>query len=411
MACRWKGREGMKSRQRLTVLAVALLGSILTGCNFLAPVTPSAPDMNAVGTAAAATVQAIATQSARTGSTPIDLVPTQAPPTTSPPGTQGLPPSFTPVTLPASITPTSGSTCDRAEFVTDVQVKDGDAFAPNTAFTKIWRLKNVGTCTWSSGYSVVYAMGDRMSGPESFALGATVEPGHMIDLSIALRAPASAGTYQGYWQFRNTSGATFGIGPAGVNPFWVAIKVSSAGSTGSGGGLTRTPTPKPVTKIVYDFVKEYCDADWSTGSGDLSCPGSEGDEDGFVVKLTEPVLEGGRKENESALWTEPEHTDGGRISGVFPSFDVKTGDRFRAVIGCLDSAEDCDVQFKLQYQIGSGDSKTLEDWSEEHDGEFQKIDLDLSSLAGKKVKFILTVKEAGDYDEPAAFWLSPRLMR
>jgi len=91
MACRWKGREGMKSRQRLTVLAVALLGSILTGCNFLAPVTPGAPDLNAVGTGAAATVQAIATQSAQTASAPIDLVPTQALPTTSPPGTQGLP--------------------------------------------------------------------------------------------------------------------------------------------------------------------------------------------------------------------------------------------------------------------------------------------------------------------------------
>jgi hypothetical protein len=163
--------------------------------------------------------------------------------------------------------------------------------------------------------------------------------------------------------------------------------------------------------VVYDFVKKYCDADWSTGSEDLSCPGSEGDADGFVVKLAEPLLEGGHQEDEAALWTEPEHVDGGSISGVYPSFEVEAGDRFRAIIGCLDAAGDCDVKFKLQYRIGSGDIKTLEDWSEDNDGEFRRLDLSLSSLAGKNVKFILTVRENGDFSEPAAFWLAASIMR
>jgi hypothetical protein len=383
------------------------LGGILVGCSLSMPAAPAVmPDLNAVNTAAAATVQAMTTQSIQPGSTSVGPQPSD-----TPAATQNLPPAFTPTALPPSATPTAVSTCDRAEFVTDVRVKDGDAFAPNTAFTKIWRMKNVGTCTWSSGYSLVFVSGERMNGPESKSLGATVAPGQTIDLALALKAPAATGTYQGYWQLRNASGIGFGIGSDGLTPFWVTIKVSTTGSTSVASGPTRTPTPKPVDDVVYSFVKKYCDADWSTGSGDLPCPGTEGDEDGFIVKLAEPVLEGGRKENESALWTEPEHTDGGRISGVFPSFEVKTGDRFRAAIGCLESADECDVQFKLQYRIGSGETKTLEDWNEDHDGEFQKIDLDLSSLAGKDVKFILTVKEAGDYDEPGAFWLSPRIMR
>ena len=394
----------MRSPRILRGVSLLVLGGLLGACTLVMPAAPAVtPDLNAVNTAAAATIRAMASQTPPPADTAL--------PTETPAVTLTLPPADTATPLPPTATSTVVSTCDRAEFVTDVQVKDGDVFAPNTSFTKIWRMKNVGTCTWSSRYSLVFVSGERMNGPESKALGASVAPGQTIDLSLALKAPAATGTYQGYWQLRNASGIAFGIGADGLTPFWVTIRVSTTGSTTVAGGPTRTPTPKAVDEVVYNFVKKYCDAAWSTGSGDLPCPGTEGDEDGFIVKLSNPELEGGRVENESALWTEPEHTDGGRISGVFPSFEVKSGDRFRAVIGCLDGADACDVLFKLQYKIGSGDTKTLEDWNEDYDGEFRKIDLDLSILAGKKVKFILTVKEAGDYDEPSAFWLSPRIMR
>ena len=71
-------------------------------------------------------------------------------------------PTPTPVTPTSSVptdtpVPTAGAACDRAQFISDVSVPDGTMFAPNTAFSKTWRLKNVGTCTWTTGYSVVFA--------------------------------------------------------------------------------------------------------------------------------------------------------------------------------------------------------------------------------------------------------------
>src|SRR5512135_3467629 len=51
------------------------------------------------------------------------------------------------------------STCDRAQFIADVTVPDGTRFSPGAAFTKTWRLKNVGTCTWSTSYTLVFSSG------------------------------------------------------------------------------------------------------------------------------------------------------------------------------------------------------------------------------------------------------------
>src|SRR5512143_3278895 len=42
------------------------------------------------------------------------------------------------------------SSCDWAQFVADVTVPDGTSYAPGTTFTKTWRLKNIGSCTWTT---------------------------------------------------------------------------------------------------------------------------------------------------------------------------------------------------------------------------------------------------------------------
>ena len=39
--------------------------------------------------------------------------------------------------------------CDQAQFVSDLTAPDGSSFAPGAAFTKTWRLMNIGTCTWT----------------------------------------------------------------------------------------------------------------------------------------------------------------------------------------------------------------------------------------------------------------------
>jgi hypothetical protein len=77
--------------------------------------------------------------------------PTQPPTSTPPPTLTPIIPSLTPVvptsTPPPTLTPVP---CDRAAFVADVTVPDGTNFAPGTTFVKTWRLKNNGSCTWTT---------------------------------------------------------------------------------------------------------------------------------------------------------------------------------------------------------------------------------------------------------------------
>jgi hypothetical protein len=93
-------------------------------------------------------------------------------------------------------------------------------------FTKTWRLKNTGTCSWTPAYAVVFFSGEAMSGPAVQALTANVNPGQTVDLSVNLKAPATEGTYTGYWKLRNAAGVTF-------TQFYVAIKVQGGGSGGT----------------------------------------------------------------------------------------------------------------------------------------------------------------------------------
>jgi hypothetical protein len=116
--------------------------------------------------------------------------------------------------------------CDRATFVSDVTVPDGSDFDPGETFVKTWRLRNIGSCTWTSGYDLVFYSGDQMGAPSSVQLtSGTVPPGSTVDVSVQLKAPNSGGTYQGYFRLRSGSDVIFGIGESGTVSFWVQIEV------------------------------------------------------------------------------------------------------------------------------------------------------------------------------------------
>lgn len=125
---------------------------------------------------------------------------------------------------------TNTPVCNLASFVSDVTVPDNTNITINTGFTKTWQLKNVGSCTWTSGYQVIFDSGDQMNGPASQQLtNATVLPGATINVSINLTAPASAGTYKGNWKLKDSNGVTFALS---TGPFWVQIKAVAAPQAG-----------------------------------------------------------------------------------------------------------------------------------------------------------------------------------
>lgn len=195
------------------ILAAAFL---LSACNLpkkqTETVEPNGP--SAVQTAAAMTVEAFANQVEDTPAAATS-VPTVQPPTATPQPTQALP----------TTVPTTAAPCDRASFVTDVTIEDGTKLDPNEKFIKTWRLKNNGTCTWSTSYALVFTSGNAMSGPVSMPLPKNVAPGETIDLSVELTAPSKSDTYRGDWKLRNASGAVFGIGDKADQPFYVEIVI------------------------------------------------------------------------------------------------------------------------------------------------------------------------------------------
>ena len=149
----------------------------------------------------------------------------------------------TPVpTLPGSptLTPTPLSCSDRAQFVTDVTIPDGTTLAPNQTFNKVWRLKNIGTCTWNTDYKLTFISGESMSAGDT-PLQQSVVPNATVDAGINMTAPGTVGSYRGYWELKNSSGRVFGIGAAFDHPWWVDIKVA--------GTPLPTVTSTPVTVV------------------------------------------------------------------------------------------------------------------------------------------------------------------
>lgn len=155
-------------------------------------------------------------------------------------------PSATPRSSLAASTklPTQPGPCDQAAagLPIDVTIPDDTLLAPGEAFTKIWRLQNVGSCTWTLYYSAAFFYGDRMDAPPIVPFSQAVPPGSEIEIAVEMVAPLTPGTYQGNWKLSNAEGALFGIGPNGDAPFWVRIIVSAT--------LPGTPTATPTLTLA-----------------------------------------------------------------------------------------------------------------------------------------------------------------
>lgn len=306
-----------------------------------------------------------------------------------------------------STAPPPPATCDRAQFIADVTVPDGTVFNPGVTFIKTWRLKNVGTCTWTTSYAMIFDTGDKMGGPDAVNLPKSVAPGQTVDMTVNLTAPSTAGSYRGYWKFRNANGIPFGIGSSGTKSWWVDIKVVGTAATPTPG--TPLPSPTPISGVMYDFAANACSAAWFSSAGTLPCPGTEGDQKGFVLKVTNPQLENGTTDSRLGLLTFPQNIYNGYIQGIYPSYRVKSGDRFRSIVNCAYGATSCYVVFRLDYQTGTSPITTFWAFVEKYEGQYYQADLDLSPLVGQDIKFILTVLSTGSPTGDRALWVAPMI--
>ena len=231
------------------VLLFAIIAA-LTGCNLgsAAEPTPTAVDVNAVMTSAAATAFAQLTEIAALAtpttaptatqavvSTPeagFSATPDAAQPqaTTQPPIVEA---TNTPETVAgASVTPAiaaptvaplptnttvaaaanPGPVCWNAVYLEDVTVMDGTEFNAWDKFYKVWRMQNNGTCTWDEGFTFKAWAGPPSMTDGKYVLtgGQKVGPGESIDIGIKMYAPGDAGEYVAHWSWYDDQGKAFG---------------------------------------------------------------------------------------------------------------------------------------------------------------------------------------------------------
>jgi hypothetical protein len=183
----------------LSFALVALL--LLTSCASKAtpePIVPTAVDIGAVQTAAVETVVAAVTQTAETF--------TATPAPTEPPA-----PTAAPTETPTPAGTATLTVCDNMQFLGDVSIPDGTEFAAGAEFVKTWKVKNTGSCTWNTSYTVVFGYGsDNVWAARTTPLTAEVLPGQEAEISIALKAPTKPGTYNAWYRLNNNNGYKFG---------------------------------------------------------------------------------------------------------------------------------------------------------------------------------------------------------
>ena len=410
-------KENHVNAKRWTfLLAIAILSVlVLIGCNVPATVSPTSgnPVEEAMQTLQAeATQQYYRTLVAQLTATPIPVIQPSPTNTINPTAINQIPtvpvtpiaPTPTKVVVPTAIpaTPTrilpspTPVPCNWAKLMEDVTIPDGTKLEGGTEFTKTWRLKNIGSCTWTTQYDYAFVSGNQMGANNFYDLPKAVKPGETIDISAKMIAPSTAGTYQANFMLVNTNGVRFGVGADAKGVFWVSIV-----STGE-------------KNVFYSFADKACDAVWTNSTkATLPCPGKEtSTSSGYVVVKATPIREDGGTENEIGLVTRPNDIAvDGYIQGIYPELTIKNGDHFKATVMCEGNSPQCDIKFEVYYQIGTGKPTSMGEWPEKFDGMWTKVDVDLSSFADQKLKFYLVVFNGATAADDKGLWLNPIIYR
>jgi hypothetical protein len=298
------------------------------------------------------------------------------------------PPSPTITPSPSPVPPPRDAPCNQVEFLHDATIPDWSMIPPNTTFTKSWKVRNSGSCTWNYQYALVFGgQGNAMNAPASMLLASKdVKPGDTAAISVRLLAPAEPGNYESFWRLRAGDGKVFG--PNGNGMLSTRIRVGNE----------------------YSFAEQMCSAAWSSAPNNpLPCPGSEGDSGGYVRKLENPMLEDGQARSGIGLLTAPLPAAGGVIIGRYPPIVVPKGSNFRALVSCQPGSSGCYVRFKVTYQFKDQVEQKLDEWNEGLEGGINTANTDLSFMAGQEVTFTLYVYVTGNPSNSRGIWFNPRI--
>lgn len=403
-------------RTPMLLLGWFLVILFLVACNMPGRRTPTPSGFELINTAAAKTVMAQLTEISRPPVTPAGptLAPQQTPPTLAATSSVVQTPSasFAP-TQPISLTqvpqptqaPPAGA-CDQARFIKDVTIPDNTVLQPGQSFTKTWRLRNVGDCTWDENYALVFVGGDQLGASNRVPLSRVVGQNETVEVSVEMVAPTTGGTFRSNWKLSNTAGQVFGTGQKSDQPIWAQIKVND------------TQEDESSTGTQYDFVSSASSGAWFSGIGDnsgipLAFGGTLENPRGAALIADQLRLETGQTSGK-ILVTVPSWNTDGYIYGIFPQYRVQAVDHFVARVGFAANPNGrCGAGraiFQVAVRIGE-DIDTLAETKAACDGSLSLIDVDLSNLRGQVVEFILAVRADGSPEDDWAVWNSPIIVK
>lgn len=188
------------------------------------------------------------------------------------------------------------------------------------------------------------------------------------------------------------------VGPGGTTTASVTVTVNPAGPT-----------------VLYHFVDEAPSAIWYNNVGDTITFHNDAeclldDSKGFACWRDNRSLEDGSTPARF-LVTHPKWEPPGGITGRYEVDEViQAGDVFRTKIGFVAGGFAGDAKWVLGYYDG-GIYHALADKTKGYNSSLEDFNVDLSSLAGKKVDFTLTVWAGATSAQDWAIWLDAKIVR
>jgi hypothetical protein len=227
------------SKTRVMTWGLLLIVSVvLASCNLQSASQPT-PDVNAIFTAAAQTVEAKISQTAAANPTATMTATEAASPTSELPPLPTLPPltagtvspneptpavAFTIAPLPGLSTPTVPLALapDKEQFV-DQFPPDGAEVVKGAMYDIKFTIRNVGTTTWNTKYTIRFFAGTNLVEKNSYPFRGTTKPGDTTTVFLDGVTP-QGGSVHSWWKLVNDQGLNFG-------DVDLTIKVISASQT------------------------------------------------------------------------------------------------------------------------------------------------------------------------------------
>jgi hypothetical protein len=93
---------------------------------------------------------------------------------------------------------------DDSQFEGDITYPDGTVVPPNSAFTKVWRIRNTGTMHWANRF-LARVNQQPCQAPSTVAIPQT-RPGEAVDIAVTVRTPARPGRCKIFWKMADEQG-------------------------------------------------------------------------------------------------------------------------------------------------------------------------------------------------------------